>query len=195
MTTPTGKAPDITLGQLADWPVQHLTLVLGGARSGKSRVAEALTRRWAGRTPVPSYIATAEALDDEMSERIAQHQADRGRDWTTIEAPLSLPAALMRTREQIALVDCLTLWLSNLMLADRPTENACDALITALQGRSAPTVLVANEVGLGIVPETSLGRRFRDAAGHLNQAIARMADAVVFTAAGLPLVLKGPSEQ
>lgn len=192
MTDPAGNAPDPSLGPLAEWPVQSLTLVLGGARSGKSRLAEALTRRWAG-DATPTYIATAEAFDDEMQAKIAQHQADRGEDWHTVEAPMSLPAALMRARREPVLVDCLTLWLSNLMLAERPAENASDALITALQERRAPTVLVANEVGLGIVPSTPLGRRFRDAAGHLNQTVAAIADAVVLTAAGLPLVLKGPT--
>ena len=107
---------------------------------------------------------------------------------------MSLPATLMRARGEPVLVDCLTLWLSNLMVAERPVEGASDALITALQERQAPTVLVANEVGLGIVPDSALGRRFRDAAGKLNQSVAAMADAVIFTAAGLPLVLKGPSE-
>lgn len=192
MTDAAGQLPDPILGTLAEWPTQPLTLVLGGTRSGKSRLAEALTRHWAGET-TPTYIATAEAFDDEMRDRIRRHQEDRGENWVTVEAPLSLPATLMRTRAEPVLVDCLTLWLSNLMLAERPTTGATDALITALQEQRAPTVLVANEVGLGIVPQTPLGRRFRDAAGYLNQAIASMADAVVFTAAGLPLVLKGPS--
>jgi adenosylcobinamide kinase/adenosylcobinamide-phosphate guanylyltransferase len=187
-----GPAPDPVLGPLAEWPGQSLTLVLGGARSGKSRLAEALVRRWAG-AATPTYIATAEALDAEMQARIERHRADRGEAWTTVEAPMALPAALMRARAVPVLVDCLTLWLSNLMLADRPLDRAADALMTALQERRAPTVLVANEVGLGIVPETPLGRRFRDAAGLLNQQIAARADAVVFAAAGLPLVLKGPA--
>ena len=186
-----GESPNPLLGALAGWPAQNLTLVLGGARSGKSRLAEALIRHWAG-DATPTYIATAEAFDDEMRARIAKHQTDRGEDWETVEAPMSLPAALMRARARPVLVDCLTLWLSNLMLAGRPTNGASDALITALQERQAPTVLVANEVGLGIVPDNELGRRFRDAAGYLNQAVAATADAVVFTAAGLPLVLKGP---
>lgn len=191
MTDSGNASPDPVLGALANWPVQNLTLVLGGARSGKSRLAEALIRHWAGDT-TPAYIATAEAFDDEMRVRIAQHQTDRGTDWETVEAPMSLPAALMRARGKPVLVDCLTLWLSNLMLAERPTAGASDALLTALTERQAPTVLVSNEVGLGIVPDNELGRRFRDAAGYLNQAVAATADAVVFTAAGLPLVLKGP---
>lgn len=186
-----GASPEPLLGNLAGWPVQPLTLILGGTRSGKSRLAEALIRHWTG-DGTPTYIATAEAFDEEMQERIANHKAGRGTNWETVEAPLSLPAALMRARAKPVLVDCLTLWLSNLMLADRPTDGASDALITALQERQAPTVLVSNEVGLGIVPDNELGRRFRDAAGYLNQAVAASADAVVFTAAGLPLVLKGP---
>ena len=194
MTDPAGIALDPRLGPMAAWPSQSLTLVLGGARSGKSRLAEALTQHWAG-DAMPTYIATAEALDDEMRARIARHQADRGSDWRTVEAPMSLPAALMRARAEPVLVDCLTLWLSNLILAERPLDQASEALMTALQERRAPTVLVANEVGLGIVPETPLGRRFRDAAGDLNQAVAAMADAVILTAAGLPLVLKGPTDQ
>ncbi len=191
MTEVGDASPDPILGPLHDWPSQNLTLVLGGARSGKSRLAEALVRHWCADT-TPTYIATAEAFDDEMHERIAKHQADRGENWETVEAPMSLPAALMRARAKPVLVDCLTLWLSNLMLADRPTSGASDGLITALQERQAPTVLVANEVGLGIVPDNELGRRFRDAAGYLNQAVAATADAVIFTAAGLPMVMKGP---
>jgi adenosylcobinamide kinase / adenosylcobinamide-phosphate guanylyltransferase len=191
LVIPAGQDPDPILGSLANWQSQPLTLVLGGARSGKSRLAEALTRRWAGEV-TPVYIATAEALDDEMRDRIDQHRSDRGEDWVTVEAPMALPAALMRVRAEPVLVDCLTLWLSNLLVAGRPLEGPSDALMTALQERRAPTVLVANEVGLGIVPENALARRFRDAAGKLNQQIAAAADAVIFSAAGLPLVLKGP---
>lgn len=193
MTDSAGHQPAPLPALLDGWPVQHLTLVLGGAQSGKSRLAEALTRHWAG-DAVPTYIATAEASDDEMQATIAQRRADRAESWTTVEAPMSLPAALMRARAEPVLVDSLTHWLSNLILAERPIEGASDALMTALQERRAPTVLVANEVGLGIIPETPLGRRFQYAAGKLNQAIAATADAVIFAAAGLPMVLKGPSE-
>jgi len=163
-----------------------LSLVLGGARSGKSRQAEALLMRH----PAPwTYIATAEAFDSEMSARIATHRARRDDSWRTVEAPIDLPARLAAEPGPV-LVDCLTLWLSNLMLAESPVPAATDALLAALE-RSAPTVLVANEVGLSIVPDNALARAFRDAAGVLNQRIAALADRVVFTVAGLPLFLKG----
>lgn len=164
-----------------------VTLVLGGARSGKSALAERLTLA-AGGPPV--YVATAEAWDDEMRARIALHRAQRdGQGWRTIEAPISMPQALGETSGPV-LVDCLTLWLTNLMLGEHDIEAATTALLAALD-RPALTVLVANEVGLGIVPDNALARRFRDAAGRLNQTVAARADTVVFTAAGLPLVLKG----
>lgn len=163
-----------------------ITLVLGGARSGKSRHAEALLAP----CPAPwTYIATAEAWDDEMRARIAEHQARRDARWRTVSAPLDLPGALAGAGP--ALVDCLTLWLTNLMLGGHDVAAAAAALEDALAARGAPTVLVANEVGLGIVPETKLGRAFRDAAGVLNQRIAARADHVHFIAAGLPLLLKG----
>jgi adenosylcobinamide kinase / adenosylcobinamide-phosphate guanylyltransferase len=168
----------------------RLTLVLGGARSGKSRHAEALARA-TGLKRV--YLATAQAFDDEMRERIAQHRADRAaHGWTTVEEPLDLPAALGRASasDATALVDCLTLWLSNVILAERDVAAGQDALLTALAAAPGPVILVSNEVGLGIVPETPLGRRFRDAQGRLNQAVAAAADSVVFLAAGLPLTLK-----
>ncbi len=167
-----------------------MTLVLGGARSGKSAHAERLALRAGGE---PVYIATAEAHDDEMAERIARHRADRkGRGWTTVEEPLDLAGAIGREARpgRSLLVDCLTLWLSNIMLAGRDPSDEQAALVTALGGAAAPVVLVSNEVGLGLVPETPLGRAFRDAQGRLNQAIAARADRVVFVAAGLPLILK-----
>lgn len=165
-----------------------VTLVLGGARSGKSALAERLVLA-AG--PAPVYIATAEAWDDEMRSRIAAHKAQRdGQGWRTIEAPLDLPGALATVGDAPVLVDCLTLWLTNLMLGGHDIEAATKGLMVALD-RPALTVLVANEVGLGIVPDNALARRFRDAAGRLNQQVAERADTVVFTAAGLPLVLKG----
>lgn len=163
-----------------------ITLVLGGARSGKSRHAEALLARH----PAPwVYLATAEAWDEEMRARIAEHRARRDGRWQTVDAPLDLPAAL--DRPQPVLVDCLTLWLTNLMLGGHDVEAATAALEAALRARAAPTVLVANEVGLGIVPESALGRAFRDRAGVLNQRMAAAADHVHFIAAGLPLLLKG----
>ena len=163
------------------------TLILGGARSGKTSLALKRAEAWPGR---PVMIATAEALDDEMAERIARHRAERGPEWRTVEAPLALAEALGELAvDEIAVVDCLTLWLSNLMHAERDPEAETQGLIAALAGREA--ILVSNEVGLGIVPETPLGRRFRDAAGRMNQALAVAADQVLFVAAGLPLVLKG----
>ncbi|ONG49965.1 bifunctional adenosylcobinamide kinase/adenosylcobinamide-phosphate guanylyltransferase [Pseudoroseomonas deserti] len=164
------------------------TLVLGGARSGKSRHAEALVARHAAPW---AYIATAEAWDGEMRDRIAQHQARRDARWATIGAPLDLPGALDQAGDRPALVDCLTLWLTNLMLGEHDVAAATAALEAALDGRAAPTVLVANEVGLGIVPENRLARAFRDQAGLLNQRLAARAAHVHFVAAGLPLVMKG----
>jgi len=163
------------------------TLILGGARSGKTSLALKRAEAGPGR---PVMIATAEALDDEMAERIARHRAERGPEWRTIEAPLKLTEALEGlAADEVAVVDCLTLWLSNLMHAERDLEAETARLIAALAGRDA--ILVSNEVGLGIVPETPMGRRFRDAAGRMNQAVAAAADHVLFVAAGLPLVLKG----
>ena len=163
-----------------------VTLVLGGARSGKSRHAEEIV------TALPGpwlYVATAEPLDDEMRARIAQHRARRGIGWQTIEAPLDVAAA-MGARPGPALVDCLTLWLTNLLLGGRDVAAATQRLLAALDERTEPTVLVANEVGLGVVPDNALGRAFRDAAGRLNQQLAARADAVLFMVAGLPMRLK-----
>jgi len=173
----------------------RLTLVLGGARSGKSRHAETLVRRW---PPPWVYVATAEAWDEEMRARIAEHRRCRDDDWITVEAPRDLVAMLQSLQERAAspvLVDCLTLWLSNILLAERDIEAECGRLIEALDGRAAPTVLVSNEVGLGIVPDNALARRFRDAQGLLNQRLAVVADRVVLMTAGLPLVLKGSQGQ
>jgi adenosylcobinamide kinase / adenosylcobinamide-phosphate guanylyltransferase len=168
-----------------------LTLVLGGARSGKSRYAEALVEAAA---PEALYLATAEPLDDEMRERIRRHRARRGERWTTVEEPLDLPARLLAEarRERPILVDCLTLWLSNLLLASRDVARESEALLAVIPRLSVPVLLVANEVGLGIVPENALARAFRDHAGRLNQLVAAQADRVVFLAAGLPLALKEP---
>ena len=166
----------------------NLTLVLGGARSGKSRHAESLI---AVGPPPWVYVATAEPLDDEMTARIAAHRARRGADWRDVEAPRDLPGALARNAAGGAvLVDCLTLWLSNLMLADADIEAETARLESALASMAAPVVLVSNEVGSGIVPDNALARRFRDAQGRLNQRIAARADRVVLMVAGLPLVVK-----
>jgi adenosylcobinamide kinase/adenosylcobinamide-phosphate guanylyltransferase len=167
------------------------TLILGGARSGKSRHAEALAASCADPGPGAAvYLATAEAGDAEMAARIAEHRARRGALWATEEVPLALPERLARRDRRPVLVDCLTLWLSNLMLAGQDVDDAAAALCSALAEPGGPVILVANEVGLGLVPETPLGRRFRDHAGRLNQAVAAVAERVVFVAAGLPLVLK-----
>jgi len=165
-----------------------LTLVLGGARSGKSVYAEALLESH----PAPIYLATAEAGDAEMKERIARHRARRGAHWSTIETSHHLAASLLAAQEpgRPILVDCLTLWLSNLMGARDPIEIEVERLLSALSGLASPVVFIANEVGLGIVPDTPLGRAFRDHAGILNQRLAKLCQRVVFIAAGLPLVLK-----
>jgi adenosylcobinamide kinase/adenosylcobinamide-phosphate guanylyltransferase len=166
-----------------------LTLVIGGARSGKSAFAERLitdTRR------PRRYIATAEAWDDEMSDRIAKHQRDRAEDWTTVEAPLDLPAALAAARpDEAVLIDCATLWLTNHLLANHDLVAEGTGLIAALATCPAPVVVVSNETGWGIVPENALARRFRDEQGRLNQRLAAKAALVVTVIAGLPLVLKG----
>lgn len=165
------------------------TLVIGGARSGKSRYAEELLAAHDG---TRIYIATAEAGDAEMAARIAAHQARRGAAWQTIEQPLDLVAALeTHCRPASAvLVDCLTLWLSNLMAASRDIAAESSRLVRALPQLEGRAVLVSNEVGLGIVPDHPLGREFRDHAGRLNQAVAAAVDEAVFIAAGLPLRLK-----
>ena len=167
----------------------RVTLVLGGARSGKSRYAEALIAK---ASSCALYLATAEPRDAEMAERIRHHQARRGGCWTTVEEPLALVAELDSGArpDRPILVDCLTLWLSNLLEAGRDVGRETDALVAALPRLDGPIVFVANEVGLGIVPNNALARAFRDHAGRLNQAIATRADRVVFVAAGLPLVLK-----
>ncbi len=164
-----------------------VTLVLGGARSGKSRLAESLARG------EKHYIATAQAYDTEMRERIAAHRAQRGEGWTTHEEEIGLPLKLAEVDapKRFILVDCLTLWLSNLMLGELDWDGPAMAMTSMLAGVQADVVLVSNEVGLGIVPDNALGRRFRDAQGLLNQRVAAVADNVVFVAAGLPLLLKG----
>ena len=168
-----------------------LTLVLGGARSCKSRYAESLIE---GLPPPRVYVATAEAGDAEMAERIALHRARRAAGWQTIEAPHDLAGALATAPAGASvLIDCLTLWLSNRMLAEADMDREIDALEAALAGYAGALVLVANEVGLSIVPDNALARRFRDLQGTLNQRIAAQASRVVLMVAGLPLIVKGPS--
>jgi adenosylcobinamide kinase / adenosylcobinamide-phosphate guanylyltransferase len=166
-----------------------LTLVLGGARSGKSRYGEGLI------TALPPpwiYVATAEARDAEMAERIADHQKRRQAGWQTIEAPHDLAAAINSAASEAAvLIDCLTLWLSNRMLAGADVEAETGGFEQALLRHSGAVVLVSNEVGFGIVPDNALARRFRDLQGRLNQRLAACADRVVLVVAGLPLIVKG----
>ncbi len=167
----------------------HLSLVLGGASSGKSALAEKLIKS----QPGPHvYLATAQALDDEMRLKILKHRANRGRDWTTIEAPLDLDGALARIpAEGAVLLDCATFWLSNHLLAESNLTTETQALVAALAACRAPVVVVSNEVGQGVVPENALARRFRDMQGRLNQTLAAQADLVLMVIAGLPMVLKG----
>jgi adenosylcobinamide kinase / adenosylcobinamide-phosphate guanylyltransferase len=167
----------------------RVVLLLGGARSGKSRLAQARAEALAGNLV---YIATGQALDSEMTQRIAQHRADRGPRWRTVEVPLALPDAIRdESRQgQVLLVDCLTLWLSNLMLGEHDVAVAIEGLLDALATTTGTVLLVSNEVGMGIVPENALARRFRDEAGRLNQRVAAVAGEVVFVAAGLAMRLK-----
>lgn len=167
----------------------QLTLLLGGARSGKSRRALALAEEMSG---PHIFVATAQAYDAEMEERISLHQAERDARWTTIEAPLNLPEALAKQSQGTLVIDCCTIWLSNIMLADRGTDAAMTALIDALGQAEARLILVSNEVGSGIVPEHALGRRFRDEQGRLNQRLAEICDRVELVVAGIPLTLKQP---
>jgi adenosylcobinamide kinase/adenosylcobinamide-phosphate guanylyltransferase len=175
----------------------RLALVLGGTRSGKSRFALEL----AGNFPAPRlYLATAEAGDEEMAARIAQHRRDRGDGWDTWEVPLDLTGALVQAqgRYQVILADCLTLWLTNWLIREGDTsalKNVCLDLVATVKEGSTPTVLVSNEVGCGIVPENPLAREFRDWAGWLHQQLAAAADLVVLTVAGLPLIIKSPYEK
>ncbi|TAM99377.1 MAG: bifunctional adenosylcobinamide kinase/adenosylcobinamide-phosphate guanylyltransferase [Rhizobiaceae bacterium] len=165
-----------------------LTFLLGGARSGKSAEAERLVAA----LPAPwTYIATAQAFDAEMEGRIAQHRARRGEGWQTLEAPLDLVRALSESPGgQPLLVDCLTLWLTNHTLAEHDLEAECARLETILAAPKGPWFVVSNEVGLGIVPENALARRFRDTAGKLNQRVAALADHVILMVAGLPMKVK-----
>lgn len=166
----------------------ELTFLLGGARSGKSAHAERLIER----LPAPwLYIATAQAFDDEMRERIRQHRERRGDGWQTVDAPLDLVAALNAVPDgQPVLVDCLTLWLTNHILADADCDARCAELADILARPRGPWFVVSNEVGLGIVPDNALARRFRDEAGRLNQRVAAVADRVLFMVAGIPMQVK-----
>jgi adenosylcobinamide kinase / adenosylcobinamide-phosphate guanylyltransferase len=168
---------------------KQITLVLGGARSGKSSFAQKLAEEGSGDL---IYIATAEPFDTEMAQRIARHQSDRGPRWQTVECPIDLARVILSAGggENTILVDCLTLWLSNLMLGEHDIAAAVAVLKASLEASSNNVILVSNDVGQGIVPDNALARRFRDEAGSLNQSIAQVADAVQFLIAGLPQRLK-----
>ena len=167
-----------------------VTLVLGGARSGKSAFAERLVE---AASPQRLYLATGQAWDDEMRDRIVSHQQRRGQGWGTIEVPVELKQALETNARdgRPILIDCLTLWVSNLMLGEHDIDAAFGSLAATLPGLKGPVVFVSNEVGLGIVPDNAMARSFRDHAGRLHQLIAGLADEVYFVAAGLPLKMKG----
>jgi adenosylcobinamide kinase / adenosylcobinamide-phosphate guanylyltransferase len=171
--------------------IKQIILITGGARSGKSRYAEEQARAAGGRL---LYVATAEAKDEEMARRIAEHRKRRGSEWITIEEPLELSGALLRYRGEIdcALVDCLTLWISNLLMrqAEKAATEKIDALIDSLTRVDFHLFFVSNEVGLGIVPDNPLARSFRDLVGWANQRIAEVADEVVLMVAGQPMVVK-----
>ena len=173
-----------------DGGLPPVTLILGGQRSGKSRLAETLIEDAAGGGV---YLATAEARDGEMTDRIAAHRARRGPDWDTIEEPIDILPQIIEhaAPDRPVLVDCLTLWISNLMEAGRDPEPEAERLALGLDESAGPVVLVSNEVGLGVIPANALARAFVDAAGRVNQRLAQRADRVLFTAAGLPMVLKG----
>lgn len=170
----------------------HISLILGGTRSGKSNFAQHFAEQ-SNRQLI--YVATAEAFDEEMTDRISRHQHDRGPQWQTVEETLNLAAAIANhsNPQTTLLVDCLTIWLSNVMLADQNITAAVDGLVEALSSASGAVILVSNEVGSGIVPESALGRQFRDEAGWMNQRIAAAADDVALITAGLPLWLKRAS--
>lgn len=166
-----------------------ITLVLGGARSGKSAFAEKLVQ---DRNLNQIYIATAEVLDDEMHLRVEHHKESRGRGWLTVEEPIDIASVINKysSAENVILVDCLTLWLSNIMAQELSPKTMFKNLVIALENAKGSVILVSNEVGLGIVPSNALAREFRDEAGRLNQMIAQAANNVYFTAAGLPMQLK-----
>ncbi len=168
-------------------PAHRSVLVLGGAASGKSAYAESLLSK----APL-LYIATGQAQDTEMSERIKRHRDRRGPRWITVEEPTELVESIYRHRSAFSgiLVDCLTMWISNLMMADKDVSQATESLCAAVTVTTIPLVLVSNEVGMGLVPDTAIGRQFRDLQGHVNQRLATVCSQVTFVAAGLPLMLK-----
>jgi adenosylcobinamide kinase/adenosylcobinamide-phosphate guanylyltransferase len=180
---------DSVIPDAAAQPPLRSLLIVGGARSGKSRYAQKLAEA-SGKTPV--LIATATAGDAEMAERIEKHRAERSAHWHVVEEEIDLAGVLTREAgaDRVLVVDCLTLWLSNLMCAAKDAEAAAQDLVESLTCLNGPAIFVSNEIGLGIVPGTGLGRAFRDAQGRLNQSLAAACQAVVFVASGLPLQLK-----
>lgn len=168
----------------------RISFILGGARSGKSRFAENLAFETGLQR---QYLATSQIFDEEMRERIATHRRQRGEGWQTHEVPLELTSALpaIAKPDTVVLVDCLTLWLTNLMMAERAVDEEAVQLVQSLDRLQGPVIFVSNEVGLGIVPENRMARHFRDHAGRLHQNLAARADEVYFIAAGLPLKMKG----
>lgn len=166
-----------------------MSFVLGGAASGKSAYAESLFTVHSG---ARTYLATAQSFDSEMENKIARHKTMRGVGWTTVEAPIDISHVFLNASSGSAvLFDCATLWLSNILLANRDVEKAQEDLFVALASCRVPVVIVSNEVGAGIVPADALSRRFRDAQGRLNQRLAAQADYAALVVAGLPLTLKG----
>ena len=175
--------------KMPDSPKNDLIFVTGGAASGKSRLAEQIVR---ARGKPKTYIATLQPFDAEMQAKTEKHQLDRGSDWTTIEAPIDVAQVLGSVAaDHVILLDCVTLWLSNVLLAEMDVDQACDAMMNALLTCPCDVVVVSNEVGMGIVPDNALSRKFRNAQGKLNQMIAAKADTVLTVISGLPLVLKG----
>ncbi|VBB69695.1 Adenosylcobinamide-phosphate guanylyltransferase [invertebrate metagenome] len=173
-------------------PLAPLSLVIGGARSGKSVFAETMVTAHAARVgQQPVYIATAEVCDDEMAERVRYHRNRRGNMWCTVESPLQIEDSLKKLPKGAPiLVDCLTMWLANLLLAGRDSTVSITSLLARLIAAPGPVVVVSNIVGCGIVPDNAIARAFRDHAGHLNQRVAVAARCVILVTAGLPLVLK-----
>ncbi|MBF0329523.1 MAG: bifunctional adenosylcobinamide kinase/adenosylcobinamide-phosphate guanylyltransferase [Nitrospirae bacterium] len=166
-----------------------ITFIIGGARSGKSSFA---LKKASDKQGKKAYIATAQAFDAEMKERIEKHKKERSSDWECFEEPLEIAALLknIQGRYEVILLDCLTLWLSNMMLAEKNIEDEIESLVSSIKGNKSSLFFVSNEVGLGIVPDNPLARRFRDLAGTLNQSIAAVADEVYFVAAAIPMKIK-----
>jgi adenosylcobinamide kinase/adenosylcobinamide-phosphate guanylyltransferase len=174
--------------------LKEIVFVIGGCRSGKSSYAMQTAEKMPAEQKI--FIATCVPQDDEMKRRVARHQKERSQNWVTIEAPLNLPEAIVQNsrRANVILVDCLTLWMSNLLIEtgnEKKIEKTISQLTHALEKAGCPIILVSNEVGTGIVPENRLARQFRDITGWLNQAVARSANKVIWMVAGIPVTVKG----